>query len=292
MTAASASTQTPQTGANGFPLDRYLARIGYHGSRAATLDVLRALHRLHPEAIAYENLDPLVGAPVSIAPADLAEKLLSGTRGGYCFEQNGLFALALEALGFSFVGLAARVLWNQPEELITARSHHVLLIDLPEGRYIADIGFGGMTPTAPLRLVVDEVQATPHEAMRLVKRGEDYLLQLQQMREAGEPVWKTLYRFDLQPQHPIDYVVGNHYVATFAQSIFRTSLMAARPVADGRLALMNNHLTRYGLDGSAVETLLESAAAIRQVLHDSFNLIVPDVPAFDRRVIELGFVTA
>ena len=41
-------------------LDAYCRRVGYDGPRSATLDTLRALHRLHPQAIAFENLDPLL----------------------------------------------------------------------------------------------------------------------------------------------------------------------------------------------------------------------------------------
>jgi len=291
MTAATREIACDATSA--FPLDLYLRRIGYDGPHAPSLEMLRQLHFLHPHAIAYENLDPLIGRPVSIAEADLVEKLLSGNRGGYCFEQNGLLACALTALGFTFTGLAARVLWNQPEHLVTARSHHVLLIDLPEGKYIADVGFGGMTPTAPLRLVADEVQATPHGPMRLILRNAAYFLQAQIGGAAVDgAAWRTLYRFDLQPQHPIDYVVGNHYVSTFAESIFRNSLMAARPLADGRLTLANNRFTEYRLDGSETVTMLEDAAAIRRVLQDRFNLTVPDSAAFDRRLVELGFVAS
>lgn len=276
--------------AEAFPLDRYLARIGYDGPREPTLAVLRALHRLQPATIVYENLDPLVGNPVSVAPADLIAKLLAGGRGGYCFELNGLFALALKALGFNFVGLAARVLWGQPEDLVTARSHQVLLIDLPEGQYIADVGFGSATPTAPLRLVADEVQETPHGPMRLIRRGDDYYLQATLRAEEMNTDWRTLYRFDLQPQHAVDYVVGNHYVATFASSIFRLNLMAARHLPDCRLTFGDNKITRYALDGTKTETILESAAAIRAALRDHFALIVSDPVVFDRRVIELGFV--
>jgi len=39
-----------------FDLPRYFARIGYDGPAEPTLDVLRRLHRLHPQAIPFETL--------------------------------------------------------------------------------------------------------------------------------------------------------------------------------------------------------------------------------------------
>jgi N-hydroxyarylamine O-acetyltransferase len=82
-------------------LDAYLARIGHDGDRRPTLDVLRALHRAHACAIPFENLDPFLHRPVPIDLPSVTAKLLSGTRGGYCFEQNLLFMEALRALGFA-----------------------------------------------------------------------------------------------------------------------------------------------------------------------------------------------
>src|SRR5471032_2344964 len=95
-------------------LDAYFARIGYDGPRMATLETLRALHRLQPQVIAFENLDPLLGRPVRLDASSLEQKLVHGGRGGYCFEQNLLFAHALRAIGFKVTELAARVLWNVP----------------------------------------------------------------------------------------------------------------------------------------------------------------------------------
>ncbi|MGT2465203.1 arylamine N-acetyltransferase [Mesorhizobium atlanticum] len=43
-----------------------------------------------------------------------------------------------------------RVLWGQPEDAITARSHMLLRIELGGRTHIADVGFGGLTLTAPL----------------------------------------------------------------------------------------------------------------------------------------------
>ena len=65
-------------------LDAYLGRIGYCGAREPTLGVLSQLHSLHPAAIPFENLDPLLGRPVSLDPEALQTKLLGSRRGGYC----------------------------------------------------------------------------------------------------------------------------------------------------------------------------------------------------------------
>ena len=80
-------------------LDRYLARIGYEGPRTPTLSTLRALHERHPAAIAFENLNPLVGWPVPLDDAALERKMVDDRRGGWCFEHNWLFRRALEAIG-------------------------------------------------------------------------------------------------------------------------------------------------------------------------------------------------
>jgi N-hydroxyarylamine O-acetyltransferase len=90
----------------------YFARIGYHGERTPTLAALRAIHRLHPQAIPFENLNPLLRWPVRLDAGSLERKLVHEARGGYCFEHNLLLREVLEALGFHTTGLAARVVWT------------------------------------------------------------------------------------------------------------------------------------------------------------------------------------
>ena len=87
----------------------YFARIGYQGSLAPTLETLRALHFAHVSTIPFENLDIVLGKTISLDLGHLQAKLVTAKRGGYCFEQNALFAAALESLGFEVVRLAARV---------------------------------------------------------------------------------------------------------------------------------------------------------------------------------------
>lgn len=95
----------------------------------------------HAEAIPFENLNPLLRWPVRLDAPSLQRKMVRAGRGGYCFEQNLLLSHALTALGFRVTGLAARMLWNVPEGVVTPRGHMLLCVDIDEQPYIVDVGF-------------------------------------------------------------------------------------------------------------------------------------------------------
>ncbi|MEI9889370.1 MAG: arylamine N-acetyltransferase [Caulobacteraceae bacterium] len=172
----------------GLDLDAYLARIGYAGPRQASLQVLRDLHRLHAAAIAFENLSPLMDAPVPLALPDLQAKLVHGGRGGYCYEHNNLFWAALASLGFQAQGLAARVRWRMPDDAPPRpRSHMALLAHLPEGPFIADVGFGAMTMSGPLALIAGAAQPTPHESFRLLSAADGAFDLQAEVARSGAP---------------------------------------------------------------------------------------------------------
>src|SRR5438552_14153171 len=92
-----------------FDLDAYLRRIEYGGELRPSAGALQALHAAHATHIPFENLDILLGRPILIDVGSVQNKLVTLRRGGYCFEQNLLFATAVEALGFAVTKLAARV---------------------------------------------------------------------------------------------------------------------------------------------------------------------------------------
>lgn len=253
-------------------LDAYLARIGYDGPRAPLLDVLRAVHRLHPRAIAFENLDPLLGRPVRLDPASLEGKLVRGGRGGYCFEHNLLLADALRSMGFAVAGLAARVLWNQPEGAVRPRTHMLLRVDVGGEAHVADVGFGGLTLTAPLRLGVEGAQATPHEPFRL-RPGADASVTVEAL--LGE-AWHQLYRFDPQEQLRPDYEVASYYLSNHPDSIFRRTLMAARALPDRRYALADDRLAVHHRDGRTERVGLGGPAEVRRALVELFGLKLPE----------------
>ncbi len=251
-------------------LDSYFARIGYSGPRTATLETLQALHLLHPVAIPFENLDPLMKRPVPLELKALAAKLVDQGRGGYCYEQNTLFAGVLEALGFSVATLAARVQWNVPPGTITPRYHMVLRIDLPEGRYIADVGFGRLTLTAPLLLTPELEQSTPHGPHRLIRIGDEFQLQA---KLGGQ--WAPIFQLSLQEQAPADWEVANWFTSTNPASIFTQGLMAARPVGDRRYGLFNNDLRIHHPDGRIERRTLKTPEELASVLRDDFRIRIP-----------------
>jgi N-hydroxyarylamine O-acetyltransferase len=257
-------------------LEAYFRRIGYTGSREPTLETLRGIHLRHALTIPFENLSPLLRLPVRLDLPSLEQKLVRSGRGGYCFEQNLLLSHVLQGLGFKVTQLAARVVWNAPPGLVRGRTHMLLRIDLEDGPYVADVGFGGLTLTAPLHLATDIEQATPHETFRLTKTGDVF-----SMEALIQEAWKALYQFDLQPQWQPDYEISNWYVSTHPESHFTFVLMAALPQPRQRAALNNNQLTIYRAGAAPEQRVLGSPDEVRAVLRDVFGLTVPDSPELE-----------
>ena len=200
----------------------------------------------------------------------LERKLVQSRRGGYCFEQNMLFKHALGALGFAVTALAARVVWERPAGELRARTHMVLLVALGDEQYACDVGFGGLTPTAPLKLVADVEQPTPHEVFRVVRLPAEFAVEA---RVRGQ--WKRLYQFDLQAQLDVDIELLNHYVMSHAASPMLGRLVAARVEPDCRYGLGNGVLSIHALNGTSEHQRLGSVAEVRRVLESTFGVDVP-----------------
>jgi N-hydroxyarylamine O-acetyltransferase len=268
---------------NAVDLDLYFARIGYEGPRSATLAVLTELHRLHPLAIPFENLDPLTGRAVSVELPAIVGKLLERRRGGYCFEQNKLFAHVLMQLGFRVTPLIARVLWGREADAVAARTHMLLCVEIDGTPWLVDVGFGSATLTAPLRLEAGMPQRTPLETFRLADASHGALdLEVQ----TGD-AWTKAYRFDLQRAEWIDYEVSNWYTSSWPLSIFVNHLIVCRVLPHGRLALRNDHLTERAANGEIVsEQVVGNAAELAACLGERFGLPVSefDVPRLFERV--------
>lgn len=255
-------------------LDAYLERIAYDGPREPSTQTLAALHEAHVAAVPFENLDILLGRPVLLELDALQAKIVNRRRGGYCFELNTLFRAALERLGFRVTSLAARV--RAGSAVVRPRTHMLLRVDLGEGPYLADVGFGGDGLVRPLPLSAGGEAWTAGFGYRLHHEAEQWVL-------AGniDGEWTDLYAFTLEPQHPVDFEMANHFTSTWPSSRFVQSLTAQRSWPGRRLILRNRDLMlREG--GSLRSETVRDPEHLLQVLDQEFGLWFPPGTRFAR----------
>lgn len=251
-------------------LNLYLQRLGFNAPPEPTLETLRQLQLRHTGAFPFENLTTLSGEPVLIDLPSVEHKVLSQGRGGYCYELNNLFLALLQELGFDARGISGRVVMGQPEGTWTARTHRLSLVVLDGVRYITDVGFGGMVPTAPLKLDSTEEQLTPHEPYRIEQHVDGYTLRA----KVGDE-WRGMYIFDLQRQEDIDYTVGNWYVSTHPDSSFVKQLMVARTGEGWRKTLNNGSFAIHRIGSESDRRQVTDVDELIVLLESEFGIQVP-----------------
>ncbi|MFF9000641.1 arylamine N-acetyltransferase [Streptomyces achromogenes] len=262
-----------------YDLDAYLDRIGWKGERRAGLATLRGVHLAHSLSLPFENLDPVTGSAPSLAPGDLMAKMVRGRRGGYCYEQNTLLRLALEALGFRVTPLAGRVVVGAGSPGSRPRTHAMLQVEVAGEPYLADVGFGAV---GALLLPVPLVPGTEYEGAGRRHRleplphdGPSELWELQARdRQTGE--WTGQYAFTQEPFSAPDLEVFNWFVATHPRSPFTRRPYLQRPLPDGRhLCLDGPLLTETAADGTVTERVLTEETEARKVVEERFGIAVP-----------------
>jgi N-hydroxyarylamine O-acetyltransferase len=258
-----------------FDLEAYFSRIGYVGTREPSLATLAAIHRHHVRAIPFENLDVLLGRSIRIDLSSITEKLIHGSRGGYCFEQNALLRAALTAIGFRVTPHMARVRWQVPPETETALTHMLLRVETGAGPHLCDVGFGSMSLVQPLTFEFDVEQPGPFEPRRLVRRSSPDVtgLIVQQVRIGEE--WMDVYQFSLDPAPAVDFDVGNWFTSTHPHSRFRQNMIVARCDETHRCTLINREFTIRHADSRVEKRLIASPEELLSVLEEHFRLHFP-----------------
>lgn len=255
-----------------FDREAWLGRIEYCGSCEPTLATLRHLVLSHASAIAYESIDVLLGRPPKLDVPSLLAKMVYERRGGYCFEQNMLFREGLRSVGFAVTSLQARVVRGLAIDAPRPALHMVLRVDLPEGPFLADVGFGNLAPTTALLLAPMIEQETPHETMRLLPMGEELALQA---KLGG--CWEHIYRIVPHPRFDAEYEIANWYTGTHPEVPYTNNIIAARPrPGRTRLTLFNSRLTVRDANGNVGRRALSTESDYRQVLVEMFGIEMPD----------------
>ncbi|XP_032360117.1 arylamine N-acetyltransferase, pineal gland isozyme NAT-10, partial [Etheostoma spectabile] len=222
----------------------YLSRIGFAGPAEPSLEVLRSLHTCHLLSVPFENLTVHSGGRVQLDLPLLYDKIVNHRRGGFCFENNGLFSWLLSKLGFRVTLLSGQV-----KNTITGRygppfDHLVLMVTIDGQRWLCDVGFGVPCFSAPLSLETGEPQEQGHRVYRITKHTGMHLLEWQGEENRGaDGDWTGLYKFTLEPRCREDFAEMCQYHQSSPCSIFFCKSLCTVLKKGGRLTYMGRRLT-------------------------------------------------
>jgi N-hydroxyarylamine O-acetyltransferase len=254
------------------PMDlmtRYLARLGLTEHPAPSRYVLGDLVARHQQAIPFENLDVIDGRRADLTTAGVLHKVAIRQRGGFCYELNEAFAALLTHLGFTVRRIEARV-WAPPRQAFGAPFDHLaLVVTLPEGEFLTDVGFGDNNRT-PLRLPADA----------LTDISGQYTLGPADPGRSDRGLWRLsrpdriLYDMTLEAQPLSAFEPMYRFHRSSPDSIFTKGLICTRTTPTGRVSVTADRLIVLH-DGVRTEAVVSNRD---EALQCHFG-IVKEVPA-------------
>jgi N-hydroxyarylamine O-acetyltransferase len=240
-------------------LNAYLRRIQYDGPVRKDLETVRALHRAHLAAIPYENFDVQLKRPLTTDPQAAFEKIVNRGRGGWCYEMNGTFGLALEAIGFEVTRLAG--------DGSNTNSHLVLTVPIDGNIYVCDVGFAD-GPVEPYPLIAGSFIQDGFEFK--VEIDSPTRWRLQNHRFGIAP------GFSAGPPNEDGMAATCRWLQTSAQSPFVQHTTVFRRVAGGFISLiglMLREITPAGITRSEIKSADDYVATLKT----RFALDLPEV---------------
>ena len=250
--------------AESFNLQQYLDRIKFSGEIELNLDGITKLMRSQLFSVPFENIDVQAGKVISLNGDDIVNQIVNNNRGGYCYQINGLFSLALQEIGIPHYYVAARPLVNPGQN---AKTHLGIIASIENEEYLIDLGFGGNSIRKPLKLsaIGTEIQHDS-DTFRLAKTEDnDFLLQILIGKE-----WSNLYSFDLTPQRWIDFKPANHYNYSHPDSFFVQNLIVVLQNPLGKKILFKNSVKSVTNGVSEITSFEDNQ--LKNILTSEFNL--------------------
>lgn len=243
----------------------YLKRIGYRGHPSPNATTLRDLHRHHLYAVPFENLDIPLKREIVLDVSRIYDKIVRRRRGGFCYEQNALFAWAVKHIGFNADMLSARV--ARPDGTYGREFDHMLLLVRVDGEeWIADVGFGDSF-IEPLRFVPDELQRDRGLEYQIVREDDAYIL----CRREGDR-WKKLFAFTTAPRRLDEFTPMCLFQQTSPESHFTRNRICSIATPTGRVTLTATSLIVTEEDGARSETPVDSPAHFERLLEERFGI--------------------
>jgi N-hydroxyarylamine O-acetyltransferase len=225
--------------------------------------------------VPYENLDVQLGRPVTIERPPIFDKIVGRRRGGWCYEMNGMLGWALGELGFRVTRATGAVM----REMFGADSdsnHLVLRVELPEGVWLADAGFGDGS-LDPIR-VEEGAFSSNGFAYRLSRVDGDWW----RMHHHSQGGPKS-FDFNLAPADEGKLAARCARLQVAPDSTFVLNLLCFRQ-REGCVEALRGRVLRTVRPDGVQEKLLGSAEELVATLKNTFGLDVPEAASLWPRV--------
>ena len=245
---------------------RLLERIGAT-RRDADLATLRHLQRHAILCLPFENLDIPLERPIRLQHEAIYRKIVSGDRGGFCYELNECFYQCLLAMGYDAQRLEARVELGGPGAPF---DHQVTLVRLQGVCWLADIGMGDSSLT-PLNLDCREAQTDQRSWFRVAHDTGLATGRIEILRQWQTGEWSTVLLINPEPQPWERFAERCAWQQRSPDSVFVRKRLCTRATPSGRVSLTGNVLREEG-DVAAETRIAEAEYAT--VLAERFGMVL------------------
>mmetsp|Transcript_8368 Transcript_8368/g.12294 ORF Transcript_8368/g.12294 Transcript_8368/m.12294 type:complete len:281 (-) Transcript_8368:102-944(-) len=274
-------------------IEKYLRRIGepflLQETPQADYNLLARIMEGHSRSIPFENFDVVLKKDISIQPADIESKLVDDKRGGYCWEQNNLLQIALEALGYDVTPLLARVRWGKAddsEEPNTTFTHLTLKVKTNDEKYyLADVGFAGTNSMRPISLDLGStIQKLPEGSFR-ISPSKHVGFHILELYISTKKEWKPLYEWRDEKAAFVDQECSNWYSYTYPTARFTNQLFCFRIIGETRHHILNDlYVIRkgHGVDMEMTEERIVDKEMLLGLIDGVFGIRLVDCDGIDR----------
>merc|ERR1712048_421935 len=262
----------------GASVDKYLEFLGFKGFKEPTLENLINIHQLHLYKVTFENVSCMVGEEIQLNIDWLFDKVVNRSRGGFCFELNGLFHWLLSSLGYQVRMVSAAVAAPTPTGFSFPLDHMLNVVTLGDSEFLCDVGFGKHTFITPMPIKVG-VHRSGSGLHRLVGE-EDGGVVLQKLAKGGK--WHNTCKINLDSERKYEDFLEQCRYHQFDESAYMAgNNIACKFFPNGEVrTMLGRSFRRYSSvteTGETVETKDDlSDEEVNEILKKEFGLALAE----------------
>jgi N-hydroxyarylamine O-acetyltransferase len=234
-----------------------------NGALRPDVTTLKMLQRKHLLNVPFENLDIHWKRPIVLDEKKFYEKIVSGRRGGFCYELNGLFNVLLRSVGFETRLISARVF--NGKEFGPEFDHAAIIATIDGEDYLTDVGFGSFT-TGPLRFV--DAEQNDAAGVFVIRERDDKYFEVSK-RNDGD--WTPEYIFRDAARELSEFEEMCDFQQYSPDSHFTKGKLCSIMTDDGRKTLTDKSFI-VTTNGDKNESRVSSDAEFYDLLEREFGI--------------------